>query len=90
MNLHDAVPTKRSSHYVKWVLIVAIIAMGVSLVFILSLLWICSLSKKERAARRYKEVKKQFSSESSIIDGISYFTISYPATEKINTLVSLL
>ncbi|XP_057444789.1 LRR receptor-like serine/threonine-protein kinase FEI 1 isoform X2 [Lotus japonicus] len=87
------VPTKRSSHYVKWVLIVAIIAMGVSLVFILSLLWICSLSKNERAARRYKEVKKQFSSESSIIDGTKLTTfhgdLPYTTSEIIEKLESL-
>ncbi|KAL3025049.1 hypothetical protein AAZX31_04G159000 [Glycine max] len=60
-----AVPDKRSSHYVKWVLVGAITLMGLALVITLSLLWICLLSKKERAARRYIEVKDQVNPESS-------------------------
>lgn len=54
-----AVPPKRSSHYVKGVLIGAVATMGLALVITLSLLWIRSFSKKERAAKKYTEVKKQ-------------------------------
>ncbi|KAK7411478.1 hypothetical protein VNO78_02912 [Psophocarpus tetragonolobus] len=60
-----AVPAKRSSHYVKWVLVGAITIMSLALVITLSLLWICLISKKERAATRYIEVKDQVNSESS-------------------------
>ncbi|KAG5049742.1 hypothetical protein JHK85_010845 [Glycine max] len=62
---HAEIPDKRSSHYVKWVLVGAITLMGLALVITLSLLWICLLSKKERAARRYIEVKDQVNPESS-------------------------
>ena len=82
MNLYDAVPDKRSSHYVKWVLVGAITIMGLALVITLSLLWICLLSKKERAARRYIEVKDQVNPESSRKDdGISNLTLLF-STEK--------
>jgi len=63
--LYDAVPARRSSHYVKWLLVGAITIMGLVLVITLSSLWICLLSKKERAARRYIEVKDQLNPESS-------------------------
>jgi len=53
-------------------LVGAITIMGLALVITLSLLWICLLSKKERAARRYIEVKDQVKQESSRKDdGIS-------------------
>lgn len=55
----SAVPTKRSSHYIKGVLIGAMSTMALVLVMLLAFLWICLLSKKERAAKRYTEVKKQ-------------------------------
>ncbi|XP_019451111.1 PREDICTED: LRR receptor-like serine/threonine-protein kinase FEI 1 isoform X1 [Lupinus angustifolius] len=59
------VPTKRSSHYMKGVIIGAMLLMGLALVVILSFLWIRLLSKKERAVRKYTEVKKQVDPEAS-------------------------
>lgn len=67
----SAVPTKRSSHYMKGVIIGAMSTMGLALVVILSFLWICLLSKKERAAKRYTEVKKQVDQEASKPDAFS-------------------
>lgn len=61
----SAVPIKRSSHYVKGVMIGAMSTMGIAFVVLLSFLWICLLSKKERAAKRYTEVKKQVYQEAS-------------------------
>ncbi|KAF5208256.1 Receptor-like protein kinase [Thalictrum thalictroides] len=58
-NDEPAVPTKRSSHYFNGVVIGAMSTMGVALVALLGFLWICLLSKKERAAKKYREVKKQ-------------------------------
>lgn len=60
-----AVPTKRSSHYMKGVLIGAMSTMGLALVVLLAFLWICLLSKKERAVKRYTEVQKQVDQETS-------------------------
>ncbi|XP_019438025.1 PREDICTED: LRR receptor-like serine/threonine-protein kinase FEI 1 isoform X1 [Lupinus angustifolius] len=53
------VPTKRSSPYTKVVIIGAMSLMGLALIVILSFLWIRLLSKKERAVRKYAEVKKR-------------------------------
>ncbi|CAL0330643.1 unnamed protein product [Lupinus luteus] len=53
------IPTKRSSRYTKVVIIGAMSLMGLALVVILSFLWIRLLSKKERAVKKYTEVKKQ-------------------------------
>lgn len=55
----------------KGVMIGAMSTMGLALVVILSFLWICLLSKKERAAKRYTEVKKQVDQESSKPDALS-------------------
>ncbi|KAL5146378.1 LRR receptor-like serine/threonine-protein kinase FEI 1 [Glycine soja] len=87
-------PDKRSSHYVKWVLVGAITIMGLALVMTLSLLWICLLSKKERAARRYIEVKDQINPESSRKnDGTKLITfhgdLPYTSLEIIEKLESL-
>ncbi|KAG5032109.1 hypothetical protein JHK85_016091 [Glycine max] len=91
---HAEIPDKRSSHYVKWVLVGAITIMGLALVMTLSLLWICLLSKKERAARRYIEVKDQINPESSRKnDGTKLITfhgdLPYTSLEIIEKLESL-
>ncbi|XP_027902034.1 LRR receptor-like serine/threonine-protein kinase FEI 1 isoform X3 [Vigna unguiculata] len=89
-----AVPAKRSPHYVKWLLVGAITIMGLALVITLSLLWICLLSKKERAARKYIEVKDQVNPESSRKDdGTKLITfhgdLPYTSCELIEKLESL-
>lgn len=60
-----AAPTKRFSHYLNGVLIGAMSTMGLALLVLLSFLWICLLSKKERAAKKYREVKKQVDLDAS-------------------------
>lgn len=67
----SAVPTKRSSHYIKGVLIGAMSTMGLALVVLLALLWVWLLSKKERTVKRYTEVKKQVDKEASELDAFS-------------------
>ncbi|KAK7317232.1 hypothetical protein RJT34_01283 [Clitoria ternatea] len=84
-----AVPPKRSSHYMKWVLIGAISTMGLALVIILSLLWICLLSKKGRAAKRYIEVKDQVNPESSAKLITFHGDLPYTSFEIIEKLESL-
>lgn len=59
------VPTKRSSHYIKGVLIGVMSTMALMLVMLLAFLWICLLSKKERGVKRYAVVKKQVDQEAS-------------------------
>ncbi|MED6216856.1 hypothetical protein PIB30_012025 [Stylosanthes scabra] len=87
-----AVPPKKTSHYIKWLVIGAMTTMGIALVIILSFLWVRLLSKKERAARRYTEMKKQVDSESSR-NGAKLITfhgdLPYASSEIIEKLESL-
>ncbi|RDY11901.1 LRR receptor-like serine/threonine-protein kinase FEI 1 [Mucuna pruriens] len=84
-----AVPTKRSSHYMKGVLIGAMATMGFALVIILSFLWIRLLSKKERAVKRYTEVKKQVDPEASTKLITFHGDLPYTSSEIIEKLESL-
>ncbi|MBA0858745.1 hypothetical protein Goshw_000015 [Gossypium schwendimanii] len=81
--------TKRSSHYIKGVLIGAMSTMAVMLVVLLAFLWICLLSKKERAAKRYTEVKKQVHEDSSKKLITFHGDLPYPSCEIIEKLESL-
>ncbi|KAF7838414.1 LRR receptor-like serine/threonine-protein kinase FEI 1 [Senna tora] len=83
------IPTKRSSHYMKGVFIGAMSTMGISLVIILSFLWICLLSKKERAATNYVVVKKQVDPESGRKLITFHGDLPYPSAEIIEKLESL-
>ncbi|TXG50414.1 hypothetical protein EZV62_022938 [Acer yangbiense] len=82
-------PTKRSSHYMKGVLIGAMSTMGLALVVLLAFLWICLLSKKERAVKRYTEVRKQVSQEASTKLITFHGDMPYPSSEIIEKLESL-
>ncbi|XP_020225653.1 LRR receptor-like serine/threonine-protein kinase FEI 1 [Cajanus cajan] len=85
-----AVPAKRStSHYMKWVLIGAMATTGLALVMILSFLWTRMLSKKERAAKRYTEVKKQVDPEASTKLITFHGDLPYTSSEIIEKLESL-
>ncbi|CAL0307219.1 unnamed protein product [Lupinus luteus] len=83
------VPTKRSSHYMKGVIIGAMVLMGLALVVILSFLWIRLLSKKERAVRKYTEVKKQVDPEASAKLITFHGDMPYTSSEIIEKLESL-
>ncbi|XVF50192.1 hypothetical protein PTKIN_Ptkin04bG0076500 [Pterospermum kingtungense] len=84
-----AVPTKRSSHYIKGVLIGAMSTMALVLVVLLAFLWICLLSKKERAAKRYTEVKKQSQQDISTKLITFHGDLPYPSCEIIEKLETL-
>ncbi|KAJ7945962.1 Receptor-like protein kinase [Quillaja saponaria] len=84
-----AAPTKRSSHYMKGVIIGAMSTMGLALVIILSFLWARLLSRKERAAKRYSEVKKQVDPEASTKLITFHGDLPYPSCEIIEKLESL-
>ncbi|XP_022737114.1 LRR receptor-like serine/threonine-protein kinase FEI 2 isoform X2 [Durio zibethinus] len=84
-----SVPTKQSSHYIKGVLIGAMSTMALVLVVLLAFLWICLLSKKERAAKRYTEVKKQVHQDTSTKLITFHGDLPYPSCEIIEKLESL-
>ncbi|KAK9995953.1 hypothetical protein SO802_020639 [Lithocarpus litseifolius] len=84
-----AVPSKRSSHYIKGVLIGAMSTMGVALVVVLALLWVWLQSKKERAARKYTEVKKQVEKDASTKLITFHGDLPYPSCEIIEKLECL-
>ncbi|CAI9112314.1 OLC1v1012751C1 [Oldenlandia corymbosa var. corymbosa] len=83
------VPTKRSSHYLKGVIIGAMSTMAFVLVVLLAFLWVCLLSKKERAAKRYTEVKKQVHQEPSAKLITFHGDLPYPSCELIEKIESL-
>ncbi|KAB1217416.1 LRR receptor-like serine/threonine-protein kinase FEI 1 [Morella rubra] len=86
---HAEIPTKRSSHYLKGVLIGAMSTLGLALVVILAVLWVWLLSKKERAARRYTEVKKQVQRDASTKLITFHGDLPYPSSEIVEKLESL-
>lgn len=73
----------------KVLLIGAISAMGLALVLMLSILWICLLSKKERAAKRYRNFKTQFDPESSTKLITFHGDLPYTSSDIIEKLESL-
>ncbi|GKV14130.1 hypothetical protein SLEP1_g25043 [Rubroshorea leprosula] len=86
----EAAVPKRSSHYIKGVLIGAMSTMSLVLVLLLVFLWIYLLSKKERAAKKYTEVKKQVHQESTGTKLITFHgDLPYPSCEIIEKLESL-
>ncbi|KAG5153676.1 hypothetical protein JHK82_011645 [Glycine max] len=86
---HAESPTKRPSHYMKGVLIGAMAILGLVLVIILSFLWTRLLSKKERAAKRYTEVKKQVDPKASTKLITFHGDLPYTSSEIIEKLESL-
>ncbi|KAG5234076.1 LRR receptor serine/threonine-protein kinase FEI [Salix suchowensis] len=84
-----AVPPKRSSHYIKGLLIGVMSTMAIILLVLLVFLWICLLSKKERAAKKYTEVKKQVDKEASTKLITFHGDLPYPSCEIIEKLESL-
>ncbi|KAB2633470.1 LRR receptor-like serine/threonine-protein kinase FEI 2 [Pyrus ussuriensis x Pyrus communis] len=77
-----AVPSKRSSHYIKGVLIGAMSALGIAFFILLTFLWVRLPSKKERVAKKYTEVK---STKLITFHG----DMPYPSSEIIEKLESL-
>ncbi|XP_047147362.1 LRR receptor-like serine/threonine-protein kinase FEI 1 [Vigna umbellata] len=84
-----AVPAKRSSRYMKVLLIYAIAIMGIALVMVLSFLWTRLISKKERAAKRYTEVKKQVHPGASAKLITFHGDLPYTSSEIVEKLESL-
>ncbi|XP_017249699.1 LRR receptor-like serine/threonine-protein kinase FEI 1 [Daucus carota subsp. sativus] len=84
-----AVPSKGSSHYVKGALIGVMSAVSVALLVLLVFLWVRLLSKKERDAKKYKEVYKQTRKETGTKLITFHGDLPYPSCEIIEKLESL-
>ncbi|KAJ0105646.1 hypothetical protein Patl1_17867 [Pistacia atlantica] len=82
-------PTKHSSHYMKGVLIGAMSTMGLALLVLIVFLWFYLLSKKERAAKKYTEVKKQVHEDASTKLITFHGDMPYPSCEIVEKLESL-
>ncbi|KNA09290.1 hypothetical protein SOVF_154970 [Spinacia oleracea] len=82
-------PSKRSSHYVKGLLIGAMSMLGIALLVVIALLWVWSVSKKERAAKKYTEVKKQVEPEAGTKLITFHGDLPYPSFEIIEKLEAL-
>ncbi|TYG60541.1 hypothetical protein ES288_D07G076800v1 [Gossypium darwinii] len=82
-------PTKRSSHYIKGVMIGAMLTMALVLIMLLAFLWIYLLSKKERALKRYTEVKQQVNHDTSTKLITFHGDLLYPSCEIVEKLESL-
>ncbi|KAL8256971.1 hypothetical protein R6Q59_029012 [Mikania micrantha] len=79
---------KTSSHSLKGALIGVVLALGLALVFLVFLLvWL--LSKKERDAKKYVVVKKQFHQERSTQLITFHGDLPYPSSEIIEKLESI-
>ncbi|KAG6589495.1 LRR receptor-like serine/threonine-protein kinase FEI 1, partial [Cucurbita argyrosperma subsp. sororia] len=86
---HAEIPAKRSSHYLKGLLIGAISTAGFVLVVFIVFMWTRLLSKKERAAKSYMEVKKQRNYEPSEKLITFHGNLPYPTCEIIEKLEGL-
>lgn len=84
-----AVPAKRSSHYMKGLLIGAISTAGFVLVIFIVFMWTRLVSKKERTAKSYMEVKKQKNRETSAKLITFHGDLPYPTREIIEKLEAL-
>ncbi|XP_073035597.1 LRR receptor-like serine/threonine-protein kinase FEI 1 isoform X2 [Primulina eburnea] len=83
------VPEGRSSHFIKGAVIGAISALGLAFILLSGFLWIWLLSKKERAIKRYTEVKKQVYKEPSAKLITFHGDLPYPSCELVEKIESL-
>ncbi|KAL9239541.1 hypothetical protein vseg_013851 [Gypsophila vaccaria] len=83
------VPSKHSSHYIKGIVIGAMSMLAVALIVLLAFLWGWSVSKKERAAKKYTEVKKQVESNGGTKLITFHGDLPYPSFEIIEKLEAL-
>ncbi|KAL2515959.1 Leucine-rich repeat protein kinase family protein [Forsythia ovata] len=84
-----AVPTKRSSRYIKGAVIGAMSTLGFAFVLLLGFLWVRLLTKKERAAKRYTEVKKQVQQDPSAKLITFHGDLPYTSCELVEKIESL-
>ncbi|KAI3454618.1 hypothetical protein Pfo_011281 [Paulownia fortunei] len=85
----EATVHMRSSHYIKGVVIGAVSMLGFAVILLLGFLWIWLRSKKERAAKRYTEVKKQVHQEPRAKLITFHGDLPYPSCELVEKIESL-
>ncbi|KAF6159926.1 hypothetical protein GIB67_033010 [Kingdonia uniflora] len=83
------VSSKRSYHYLKGLFIGVLCTMAIALVVLLSFLWVRILSKKERAAKKYREFNKQTNREISTKLVTFHGDLPYSSCDIIEKLESL-
>ncbi|KAL8457332.1 hypothetical protein ACS0TY_034436 [Phlomoides rotata] len=84
----EAIVHKRSSRYIKGVIIGAVSALGLGIILIIGLLiWL--LAKKERAAKRYIELKKSVQQEPKAKLITFHGDLPYPSCELVEKIESL-
>ncbi|KAK1357772.1 LRR receptor-like serine/threonine-protein kinase FEI 1 [Heracleum sosnowskyi] len=85
-----AVPNRRPTHYVKGALIGAVSTVCVAILLVLVIfLWVRLQSKKERDAKKYKEVYKQSRKETGTKLITFHGDLPYPSCEIIEKIESL-
>ncbi|KAI3970616.1 hypothetical protein MKX01_024263 [Papaver californicum] len=82
-------PTKRSSRYLKGILIGAMSAVGLAIAILFCFLWFRLLSKKERAAKRYNEVKRQAAKDERTQVVTFHGDLPYSSSDIVEKLESL-
>ncbi|KAL3640624.1 hypothetical protein CASFOL_015592 [Castilleja foliolosa] len=80
---------KRPSHYIKGLVIGALCMLGFAIMLLLGFLGIWKLSKKERKAKSYKEVKKQVHQEPRAKLITFHGDLPYPSCELVEKIESL-
>ncbi|KAK4394545.1 LRR receptor-like serine/threonine-protein kinase FEI 1 [Sesamum angolense] len=85
----EATVHKRPSHYVKGLVIGAVSMLGFAVILLLGFVWIWFLTKKERAAKRYTEVKKQVHQEPRAKLITFHGDLPYPSCELVEKIESL-
>ncbi|XP_057806379.1 LRR receptor-like serine/threonine-protein kinase FEI 1 [Salvia miltiorrhiza] len=85
----EATVHKRSSRYIKGIVIGAVSMLAFGIIFLLGFLWVWLLTKKERAAKKYTEVKKQVHQEARAKLITFHGDLPYPSCELVEKIESL-
>ncbi|XP_057785242.1 LRR receptor-like serine/threonine-protein kinase FEI 1 [Salvia miltiorrhiza] len=85
----EATVHKRSSRYIKGIVIGAVSMLAFGIIFLLGFLWVWFLTKKERAAKKYTEVKKQVHQEARAKLITFHGDLPYPSCELVEKIESL-
>ncbi|GER50002.1 leucine-rich repeat protein kinase family protein [Striga asiatica] len=80
---------KKSSHYIKGLVIGAMSMLGFAIILLLGFLFIWLFTKKERAAKKYTEVKKQVHQEPRAKLITFHGDLPYPSCELVEKIESL-
>ncbi|RAL39033.1 hypothetical protein DM860_011519 [Cuscuta australis] len=84
-----SVPVKKPSHYIRAVVMGAMSTLGLGFIVLFVFLWVRAISKKERKAKKYTEVKKQVHKEACSKIVTFHGDLPYPSCELIEKIESL-